>query len=86
MKSSIGIATSVSYLAVPREPSSSDTRDIVFSSGASTTFTKSNWPSVAHCALTVAPSCSTSRLTSLIRDGLFLIVCTPSGVRRESMM
>ena len=26
MKSSIGIATSVSYLPVPREPSSSDTR------------------------------------------------------------
>jgi len=29
MKSSIGIAASVSYLAVPREPSSSETRLIV---------------------------------------------------------
>ena len=86
MKSSIGIAIRVSYLAVPREPSSSETRAIVFSSGASTTLTKSNWPSVAHWALTVAPSCSTSRLTSRMRDGLFLIVCTPSGVSVESMM
>jgi hypothetical protein len=34
MKSSIGIAVSVRYLPVPREPSSSDTRAIVFSSGA----------------------------------------------------
>ena len=55
MKSSIGIATSVSYLAVPREPSSSEIRAIVFSSGASITLMKSNWPSVAHWALTVAP-------------------------------
>ena len=44
MKSSIGIATSVSYFPVPREPSSSEIRAIVFSSGASTTFTKSNGP------------------------------------------
>src|SRR3954470_16813567 len=41
---------------------------------------KSNWPSVAHWALTLAPSCSTSRLTSRIRCGLFLTVWTPSGV------
>jgi hypothetical protein len=73
-------------LAVPREPSSSDTRAIVRSSGASTTLTKSKCPSVAHWALTVAPSCSISRLTSRIRFGLFLIVCTPSGVSVESMM
>src|SRR5947209_19184983 len=86
MKSSIGIALSVSYLPVPRDPSSSDTRAITFSSGASITLTKSNWPSVAHWALTVAPSCSISRLTSRIRLGLFLIVCTPSGVSVVSMM
>src|SRR4051812_11057016 len=49
-------------------------------------FTKSKWPSVAHCALTVAPSCSTSLLTSRMRAGLFLTVWTPSGVRVESMM
>src|SRR4051794_14363954 len=49
-------------------------------------FTKSKWPSVAHCAFTLAPSCSTSRLTSRIRDGLFLTVWMPSGVSVESMM
>src|SRR3954467_11700901 len=85
MKSSMGIATSVSYLDVPREPSSSETRAIVLSSGASTTLMKSNWPSVAHCALTLAPSCSTSLLTSRMRCGLFLTVWTPSGVSVESM-
>ena len=47
---------------------------------------KSYSPSSAHWALTVAPSCSTSWLTSLIREGLFLIVATPSGVRVVSMM
>src|SRR5258708_39761653 len=47
---------------------------------------KSTWPSVAHCSLTGAPSCSTSLLTSRIRCGLFLTVWTPSGVRVESMM
>ena len=41
MKSSMGIAESVSKRAVPREPSSSDTRAIVVSSGASTMLTKS---------------------------------------------
>ena len=50
------------------------------------TLTKSKEPSVAHCALTSAPSCSTSRLTSRMRDGLFLIVWMPSGVSVESMM
>src|SRR2546423_2544387 len=53
---------------------------MVFSSGASTTFTKSYWPSTAHWAFTVAPSCSTSWLTSRMRAGLFFSVCTPSGV------
>src|SRR5919199_4309709 len=42
-------------------------------------FTKSNRPSVAHWALTLAPSDSISLLTSLIRFGLFFTVCTPSG-------
>src|SRR3954465_7785786 len=59
---------------------------MVFSSGASTTEMKSKWRRVAHCALTVAPSCSTSRLTSRIRAGLFLMVWTPSGVSVHSMM
>ena len=86
MKSSIGIAVSVSYCTVPREPSSSDTRAIVFSSGASTTFTKSKRPSTAHCAFTVAPSCSISLFTSRMRCGFVLIVWVPSGVSFESMM
>src|SRR5215208_925051 len=86
MKSSTGMAVSVSYFAVPREPSSIETRAMVCSSGASTTFTKSNCPRVAHCALTVAPSCSISLETSLMRCGLFLTVCTPSGVSVVSMM
>src|SRR3954447_22437440 len=86
MKSSMGMATRVSYRAVPREPSSSETRAIVPSSGASTMLMKSNWPSVAHCALTLAPSCSTSWLTSRMRCGLFLTVCTPSGVKEDNMM
>src|ERR1039457_3823266 len=47
---------------------------------------KSNWPSVAHCARTVAPSCSISLLTSRMRCGLFLTVCTPSAVSVDSMM
>ena len=48
--------------------------------------TKSKRPSVLHCALTRRrPSCSTSRLTSLMRCGLFLTVCTPSGVSVASM-
>src|SRR6185312_17329591 len=60
MNSFTGIATSDSYLAVPRDPRSRDTLAIVCSSGASMMFTKSKRPRVAHCALTVAPSCSTS--------------------------
>src|SRR3954470_8077125 len=44
-------------------------------------FTKSYCPSTAHCAVTVAPSCSISLFTSRIRCGLLLRVCTPSGVR-----
>ena len=81
MKSSTGIATSDSYRAVPREPSSSDSLAMVFSSGASMMFTKSKRPSTAHWALTVAPSCSISLLTSRMRCGLFLSVWTPYGVR-----
>src|SRR3954454_1942917 len=59
---------------------------MTFSSGTSTTLTKSYWPIVAHCALTTAPSCSTSLLTSLMRFGLFLTVWTPSDDSCASMM
>src|SRR3954454_19174069 len=86
MKSSIGMAESVSYRPVPRDPISTDTRAIVASSGASMTLMKSKRPSVDHCCLTEAPSCSISLLTSRMRDGLFLTVWTPSGVRVVSMM
>ena len=70
---------------MPREPSSIETRAIVFSSGASTMFTKSYRPSTAHCAVTVTPSCSISLLTSRMRCGLLFSVCTPSGVRVDSI-
>ena len=46
--SSIESAESVCSFALPRAPSATETRAIVASSGASTTFTKSNGPSVAH--------------------------------------
>src|SRR3954471_15992354 len=59
---------------------------MVPSSGASTTLMKSTCPRVAHCARTLAPSCSSSWLTSLMRCGLFLTVCTPSGDSFDSMM
>src|SRR3954451_19723095 len=59
---------------------------MVASSGASMTLMKSKRPRVDHCCLTLAPSCSISLLTSRMRDGLFLTVWTPSGVRVVSMM
>ena len=49
-RSSAGIAVSVWLVIVPREPSSTETLAIVFSSGASTMVTKSYWPSVAYWA------------------------------------
>ena len=48
MNSSASIAVSVSFITVPREPISIESLAIVFSSGASTTLTKSYSPSVAH--------------------------------------
>ena len=41
-------AETVWIFALPRAPSATETRAIVASSGASTTFTKSNGPRVAH--------------------------------------
>ena len=72
--SSPDIAESVWLVIVPREPSSTETLAITFSSGASTTVTKSYWPSVAYWASTLAPICSTSLLTSATRPGLFFKV------------
>ena len=85
-KSSIDIAVTVWIRALPRAPSATETFAIVFSSGASTTFTKSNGPSVAHWCSTFAPSSSTSRLTSRSRSGFDFSVCTPWAVRLVSMM
>src|SRR5256714_12415410 len=85
MNSSIENAVSVCSFALPRAPSATDTRAIVAASGASTTFTKSNGPSVAHWCSTLAPSSSTSRLTSRSRSGFDFSVCTPWAVRLESM-
>src|SRR5438093_2513165 len=68
-KSSTASAVSVCSFALPRAPSATDTRAIVSASGASTTLTKSNGPSVAHWCTTLAPSSSTSRLTSRSRSG-----------------
>ena len=56
-------AGSVSILTDPLAAIESDARAIVSMSGASTTFTKSNSPSVAHWWSTLTPSSSMSRLT-----------------------
>ena len=74
MNSSIGIAISVWYRAVPREPSSSERRAIVVSSGASIDVHEVERAERRPLGLDSAPSCSTSRLTSRMRGGLFLTV------------
>jgi len=79
-------AVSVWSFALPRAPRAIDTRAIVAASGASTTFTKSNGPSVAHWCKTLAPSSSTSLFTSRSRSGFDFSVCTPCAVRLDSMM
>src|SRR5207244_4020764 len=84
--SSTESAVRVCSFALPRAPSATDTRAIVSASGASTTLMKSNGPSVAHWCKTLAPSSSTSRLTSRRRSGFAFSVCTPCAVRLDSMM
>ena len=74
MKSSTGIARQVSYLRGAARAQLERHAGHRLSSGASTTLTKSNRPSVDHWALTLAPNCSSSLLTSRMRCGLFLIV------------
>ena len=66
--------------ALPRAPSASETFATVAASGASTMFTKSYSPSVAHWCSTCAPSSSTSRFTSRNRLGFAFSVWTPCGV------
>src|SRR5437868_5589260 len=79
-------AESVSIRVEPRAPSATETFAIVSRSGASTTLTKSNSPSVAHWWSTFAPSSSTSRLTCSSRSGFDLSVCTPCCVSVERRM
>src|SRR5438105_15769516 len=79
-------AVSVRILVLPRAPRATETRAIVAASGASTTFTKSYSPSVAHWWMTFAPSSSTSLFTSRRRSGFDFRVCTPCDVRLESRM
>src|SRR4051812_1786427 len=55
-------------------------------SGASTMFTKSNSPSVAHWWSTLQPSSSTSALTCRRRSGFDLMVWTPCCVSVERRM
>src|SRR5262249_1885758 len=69
MNSSSGMAAIVIPATPPRAPSSTDTREIVALSGASTTVTKSYGPSTAYCATTRAPIRSTSALTLRIHPG-----------------
>src|SRR4051794_20909973 len=79
-------AVSVRIFVLPRAPSATETRAMVAESGASTTFTKSYSPRVAHWCTTLAPSSSTSLFTSRRRSGFAFSVCTPCGVRLERRM
>src|SRR5437016_4638619 len=65
----------------PRAPRATEILAIVAVSGASTTLTKSNAPSVAHWWSTLAPSSSTSWFTCRRRSGFDLSVCTPCWLR-----
>src|SRR5439155_11219092 len=84
--SSIVSAVSVWSFALPRAPSATGTLAIVAASGASTTLTKSNGPSVAHWCTTRAPSSSTSLLASRSRAGFDLSVWTACAVRLDSRL
>ena len=84
--SSIESAETVWIFALPRAPSATETRAMAASSAASTTFTKSKGPRVAHWCSTFAPSSSTSRFTSRRRSGLDFSVCTPWAVSVVSRM
>ena len=70
-------AGSVSIRTEPLAAIESEARAIVSTSGASTTFTKSNSPSVAHWWSTLQPSSSTSWFTARRRSGFDFSVWTP---------
>src|SRR5438477_8519776 len=69
MNSSSGMAAMVIPAEPPRAPSSTDTREMVALSGASTIVTKSSGPRTAHCATTPAPMRPTSGLTLRTQPG-----------------
>src|SRR6267142_3335565 len=69
MNSSSGMAAMVIPAEPPRAPSSTDTREMVALSGASTIVTKSYGPRTAYCATTRAPIRPTSALTLRIQPG-----------------
>src|SRR5437867_1019057 len=69
MNSSSGMAAMVIPAEPPRAPSSTETREMVALSGASTMDTKSYGRSTAYCATTRAPIRPTSALTLRIHPG-----------------
>jgi len=79
-------AGSVSILTEPRAAIEIDALAIVSTSGASTTLTKSNSPSVAHWWSTRTPSSSMSLLTWRRRSGVAFRVWTPCCVSVERRM
>src|SRR6476619_1768883 len=84
--SSISSAGSVSIFVEPRAPRATEILATVAMSGASTTFTKSNSPRVAHWCSTRQPSSSTSLLPSRSRSGFDLSVVTPCCVSVDRRM
>src|SRR6185312_9252527 len=84
--SSISSAGSVSMWVEPRALSETDTLATAAMSGASTTLTKSNSPSVAHWCRTRQPSSSTSLFTWRRRSGFDLRVWTPCWVSVDRRM
>jgi len=86
MNSLMGIAAMLIICTVPLDPSSMETLATVLLSGASTTLTKSYGPRTTYWLSTLAPSASSSLLTSCMRSGLSFTVLLPSSVKVESRM
>src|SRR6478752_8567572 len=79
-------AGSVSIFVEPRALSAIETFATVAMSGASTMFTQSNSPNVAHWWSTLQPNSSTSAFTCRRRSGFDLMVWTPCCVSVERRM
>src|SRR6478609_2007390 len=76
----------VEIFVEPRALRAIETLATVAMSGASTMFTKSNSPRVAHWCSTLQPNSSTSALTCRRRSGFDLMVWTPCCVSVERRM